>query len=512
MTRAGLWGLEPAGEADERFVAAVLGRSPSPIAGVATRCRFGRPQVVANHPLPPSGDPPMPTLFWLVCPLLVYEVARLESQGWIRALGREVASNPDAAAAEARADRLDSLIRRRLLGPRERHRLQADNPRLWTRLGRSGVGGREGPGVKCLHAHLAHHLALGDGYVGRRVAELLRRSAVPLDGSLVCGCADGRGRPLHARQAPRAERSAVVELGSHSVRALVADRIPEGLRVVEQHLWVTRLGEGLQEGRLGGPALERSLEAAQRLADRARRVGAARVLVVGTSAVREATNGQELAGRVRQATGAALQVLSGEDEARHTFRGAMVGLGAAGPGVVMDLGGGSVELARGSLDRGPQELLSLPWGALRLSRRFDTGTTPARVRELTQWLEGQLPRAMAPWQGAAVRLPLVVVGGTATSLAAMEQGLRRYRPDRVHGYGLAVKDLGAWVDRLAALSLEGVRRLPGLQPERAPVILAGATVLWRLAEWLGAVQVLVSEWDLMAGLLDAAGRDDGWAR
>lgn len=492
----GSWAQDPVREEDRAFVERVLQRRPSPMAGVAARCRFGFPQVVVNRPLGDDGTP-MPTLFWLVCPLLIQEVSRLEAQGWIRALGQEVASQPEAAAAEARADRIHALLRRRLLPVAERRRLRAEAPRLWERLARSGIGGRQQRGVKCLHAHLANYLALGEGYVGRRVVELLRQEAVPLAGSRVCGCL-GPSRP------PSAGRAAVVELGSHSIRALVADRAPQGLELVEEHLQVTRLGEGFQDGRLQGPALERALAMAGRLAARARRVGADHLLVVGTSAVREAANREELARRVQEATGGALRVLTGEEEAQATFRGARVGLKVTGPALVVDLGGGSVELAQGA-GATPRRLLSLPWGALRLAQRFGTGRDPAQVVRLQAWLKEQAPLVLAGWRGAAREAAWIGVGGTATSLAAMDQELCRYQPDRVHGYRLPREALNRWVAKLAALPPEALGRLPGLDPERAPVILAGAAILAFLTEWVGAQALLVSTWDLMAGLLVADG-------
>lgn len=504
MSLLGRWHDDPVSEEDRAFVARVLNRQPSPMVGVAVRCRFGWPQVVANDPLAADGTP-MPTLFWLVCPLLLQEVSRLEAQGWIHALGQEVASRTEAALAEARADRINALVRRRLLPVAERRRLRAQAPRLWTRLAKSGIGGRQTPGVKCLHAHLASYLALGEGYVGRRVADLLRQEAVPLEGSRVCACAQ---EEAHRRVGP-SQRAAVVELGSHSVRALVADLAPGGLELVEEHLQVTRLGEGLREGRLQGPPLDRTLEVAARLAQRARRVGASRLLVIGTSAVREAENAGEIAGRVRKVTGATLQILTGDEEARNTFRGARAGLGIGGPALVADLGGGSLELAEGTAS-GPRRQLSLPWGALRLAQRFGTGSDPARVTDLMEWLAQQAPQALAEWRGAARGAAWIGVGGTATSLAAMDQELCQYRPDLVHGYRLTPDGLDRWVARLAALDPRELGRLPGLQPERAPVILAGAAILTFVTRWVGASDLQVSEWDLMAGLL--AGASPGPAR
>lgn len=465
--------------------------------GVAVRCRFGRPQVVANFPQASDGTP-MPTLFWLVCPLLLEEVSRLEAQGWIHALGEEVASNPEAAALEAEADRVYAALRRRLLPVAERRRLRSEAPRIWERLALSGIGGRKEPGVKCLHAHLASYLALGRGYVGRRVVELLAEQAVPVAGSRTCGCS-AEGNRERARS-PRPERAAVVELGSHSVRALVADRTAAGLEIVEEHLQITRLGEGMQDGRLQGPPLERSLQAAGRMARRARRVGASRLIVIGTNATREAANREELARRVQEATGAPLRVLTGDDEARYTFQGACAGLGLAGPAMVADLGGGSLELAEGT-SSGPSRQVSVPWGALRLSLRFGTGKDPARVSDLLAWLDEQAPKVLGAWRGAAREVPWVGVGGTATTLAAMDQRLCTYRPGRVHGYRLSRAALEGWVARLAALQPKELERLPGLQPERAPVILAGAAVLMFVTRWVGAPELQVSEWDVMAGVL-----------
>lgn len=291
---------------------------------------------------------------------------------------------------------------------------------------------------------------------------------------------------------------AAVDLGSNSLRLLVA-RVKAGeIEPVCRELRTTRLGEGLHLGlSLTPAAMERSLAALLEFKDTVREFGipGARIKVVATSAVREAENGRDFVARVSAAVGWMVRVLSGAEEAALSYRGAISVLGR--PAVVMDIGGRSTEMivpaAQGKSPgiSGPG-VFSFPLGALRCT---EEGTSPAAMAEVL---------APAVAQVAGQGRPLVGVGGTVTTLAAIHHRLEVYDPEVVHGTFLPLEVIDALVDRLDSLSLEERRRLPGLQPQRADIIVAGGRICQTVMHRGGFSGVTVSEADLLWGVITHA--------
>lgn len=307
-------------------------------------------------------------------------------------------------------------------------------------------------------------------------------------------------------------RRAAIDIGTNSVRLLVADvldgrRASSRLRPVLRHLAITRLGEGLiPGGRLRPTAVARTAAAVRRCLSLAQHAGVPDPVIVGTYALRTARNPQALLSRL----GRPLRILDGAEEARLGYAGVLAGFASRAPrrAVVVDIGGGSVELTSG---RGRQIVAarSLPAGAVRLTERFLRHDPPhadevAAVRgHLGRIVDAPLS-AVAGVRGAAVRqtsLRIFGVGGTITTMAAIIQRLRPYDPARVHGFRMSRGEVTRLTARLAAMPLAARRRLAGLQPERADIIVAGALVLEHLLDRLRARAITVSEADLLWALV-----------
>jgi exopolyphosphatase/guanosine-5'-triphosphate,3'-diphosphate pyrophosphatase len=298
-------------------------------------------------------------------------------------------------------------------------------------------------------------------------------------------------------------RQAGIDIGTNSVRLLVAEvpdpplrSSPHRIRPILRRLTITRLGERLAgAGVIQPEAASRTAAVVAEFAGLALAAGVRAPIVVGTHALRAARNPEELLTRLRLP----VRVLSGEDEARLGYLGVLAGLNtprSVARMLVVDIGGGSVELTRG---RGRQidDSVSLPVGAVVLTERFLLHDPPL-LTEITAAGEA-LARTLGPYlHRAGGRPPRVIgTGGTITTMAALAQRLVPYDPDRVHGYRLTHRAVEAIAGALRVQTVAERRRLPGLQPERADIILAGALILQHLMGSLGCRQLTVSEADLL---------------
>jgi len=287
-------------------------------------------------------------------------------------------------------------------------------------------------------------------------------------------------------------RVGVVDLGTNSTRLLVAEVDDGHVEEVARHTQITRLGEGVDERRKLLPlpiARVRNV-----LADYRRELeelGAERVLAIGTSAIRDAENGEAFLGEVEWSYGFATRLLSGSDEAQLTRRGVANGRELGDDTLVLDVGGGSTELITA------RERRSLDVGSVRLTERHIHSDPPTdeELEAAARAVRDELP-SLEP-DGA------IGVAGTITTLAALELG--GYDPQRVHGYRLSREGVGAQLDRLASLPLAQRRELAGLEPERAPVIVAGAVIVREVLDRYGLAGLEVSERDILHGAaLEAA--------
>jgi exopolyphosphatase/guanosine-5'-triphosphate,3'-diphosphate pyrophosphatase len=276
---------------------------------------------------------------------------------------------------------------------------------------------------------------------------------------------------------------AAVDLGTNTTRLLVG-RVEDG-RVEELHreTRITRLGEGVDaRHRLLPLPIARVRNALSDYRRTAESLAAERTLLVATSAVRDAENGEAFLGEIEWGYGFTTQLLSGDEEAELTRRG----VGELGPATLLvDIGGGSTELVLGGFNT------SLPLGSVRFSERYgdDVSASLEAARALLPDLEPE---------------DAVGVAATITSLAALDLGLEDYDRERVHGHVLTRDGARAQLERLAALPLAERRRVPALDPGRAPVIVAGAAILVAIFDAYRVDAMRVSERDLLDGAALAA--------
>jgi len=298
-------------------------------------------------------------------------------------------------------------------------------------------------------------------------------------------------------------RVAVLDIGTNSTRLMIADVDPAdgAVRELVRHSRVTRLGDGVDAGgSLSEQAIGRVLET---LADYRQEIEANACeanLAVMTSAVRDAANGEQFAARVREEYGLDAQILEGEQEAQLTFLGAMAGREAdAEPTVVIDIGGGSTEFVFG-VGRSAGFHVSVPIGVVRMSERHieHDPPTPHELQELSNQTREAFLHALPAAEREAVR-SAIAVAGTATSAASMEQELEPYDAGRVHGHPLLLATVELLLARLAEMTEEERRLVPGLHPDRAPTIIAGMILLSVAMRVLDLEQVEASEHDILYG-------------
>jgi exopolyphosphatase/guanosine-5'-triphosphate,3'-diphosphate pyrophosphatase len=291
-------------------------------------------------------------------------------------------------------------------------------------------------------------------------------------------------------------RVAVVDVGSNSTRLFLCDEMGSGGPEGERTTTITGLRRGAAgDGTVTAEALERLRACLTGYGERIREFGPDEVVAIGTSAVRDAPNRWAIEEVVAGALDAELRVLAGAEEAELSYVGARLAVAGDEPVLVMDIGGGSTELVRGDA-QGPTSAVSLDVGAVRHTEAYlrDDPPTPDQIRALREDVAGIAVPSIAALGGPA---PVIGVAGTMTSLAAIAYG--RYDPDVVHGSILAIDEVEEIADRLAAMPLAERRNVPGLHPERATSIVAGALIACAVLRAASADHVAVSERDLLDG-------------
>lgn len=298
-------------------------------------------------------------------------------------------------------------------------------------------------------------------------------------------------------------RIGAIDIGSNSTRLLLADVDGGVISEISRRSIVTRLGDGVDKsGALNDAAIERVMDALEEYAGEMVLAGCDRIGGVATSAVRETSNGQEFADAVGTRHGIPIDVIGGDREAELTFLGASTGdaLAGAGRSMVVDIGGGSTECIVGA----DGELLfhkSSRLGAVRQSERWLHGDPPSKeeIKLLLDEAETIILDAV-PTEFRRDIAQGIAVAGTATVLAAVDQQLEPFDPWKVHGYAITIETAERLLEMLASLPLEERRKVPGLHPDRAPTIVAGAAILLSTLRAFGLDQVVVSEHDILYGI------------
>ena len=293
-------------------------------------------------------------------------------------------------------------------------------------------------------------------------------------------------------------RVAAVDLGTNSTRLLVADVDGDELREVARRLTITRLGEGVDERRRLLPVpIARVRNCLAEYRRELETLEAERTLAIATSAVRDAENGEAFLGEIEWSYGFSTRLLAGTDEAAMMIRGVTAGRPPLDDVLVVDIGGGSTELVVARAGA-VASAVSLDVGCVRVTERFLASDPPA-ASELAA--AGAYVRSLLPELDAA---RAIGVAGTVTTLSTLDLGDPEYDPTRTHGHRLPFEAVEAQLQRLAALTTEERLAVPGIEPGRAPVIVAGVVVLREVMTTYGLSEIEVSERDVLHGAAFAA--------
>jgi exopolyphosphatase/guanosine-5'-triphosphate,3'-diphosphate pyrophosphatase len=315
--------------------------------------------------------------------------------------------------------------------------------------------------------------------------------------------------------ASRTMRVGAIDIGSNSVRLLVADiavqqGVPGALHTVARAGEPCRLARGLE--RSGVVEAEMGARASQLVHEFARRavgLGAIHIVAGATAALRSASNGPEIAAAIGERAGMPIRILTGDEEARLVYRAVVLGLGSIAMGhpcIVFDLGGGSTEVVSGFGDR-PGRWTSLPFGAVSLTERFlqSDSAMADQADSLSQTVRSEIMHYCAYMPD---RAPLLAgVGGTVTVLASMDLGLTSFDPARIEGWSVLGPRLDALIDRIVGATREERAGWPVMGEGRADIVAAGALVVRLLAERFPSQGLVCSTQGLRYGLARLAAEE-----
>jgi exopolyphosphatase/guanosine-5'-triphosphate,3'-diphosphate pyrophosphatase len=294
------------------------------------------------------------------------------------------------------------------------------------------------------------------------------------------------------------ERVAAVDCGTNSIRLLIADLVDGRLHEVDRRMTIVRLGQGVDAtGAFAPEALDRVFAAAEDFASVIRSNGVGRIRFVATSAARDVSNRDAFFTGIEERLGVRPEIISGDEEAELSFRGATTALDVPGPYLVTDIGGGSTELVLGDAN-GVIAAQSLDLGSVRLTERHVTTDpiAPAELAAITKDIDALLDATRVPLTEARA---LIAVAGTATTVAAVALKLPEYDRTAVHHARLTTDQLRETTTWLTTSTHAARAAVHSIHPGRVDVIGAGALILQRLADRLPVTTLTISEQDILDG-------------
>ena len=290
---------------------------------------------------------------------------------------------------------------------------------------------------------------------------------------------------------------ASIDVGSYSIRLSVAE-LDGGLRLIHEEGVITALATDLKEsGLLREDRMEESLQVIKSFVEKAKSLGAERIKIVGTEALRRAKNSSEFIEKLKSLTGIELKVIAPEEEGRYAFLSVAYSFRPQGRFCIIDQGGGSTEFVCG---RGFQveSLRSLPFGIVNLTEEFIHSDPPKlyELESLKNFLDEQIKEVVEPCD------QLIGLGGTITTIAAIEYGIYPYKGEEVHGKELSIDKIMFWIETLSSMrEKDRIANFPHIEPKRAKVIIPGLLIFYRSMLLFGKDKIKVSDWGLKEGLL-----------
>ena len=293
---------------------------------------------------------------------------------------------------------------------------------------------------------------------------------------------------------------AIIDLGTHTILMVTGRRRQNGsIEILDDAHAFARLGKGVDAHRRILPeTFERVCGFLYSYKARARSFGARQITAYGTSALRDAANKADFIAHVKEKTGIALLEISGKEEARLTFSGAAFELCLPERYSVLDIGGGSTELAVGS-GASLEQAASVDVGSVRLTERFFGQLPPSPTQQLaaTATIQEDLGHLLPYPEG----VPLVAVAGTATTLGAIDKGIEYFNAEELNGHFMERGRVAELADHLLSLTIDEIRRIPQVHDQRAGIISAGALILRSALCLFDCPGALVSTRGIRYGLL-----------
>lgn len=294
---------------------------------------------------------------------------------------------------------------------------------------------------------------------------------------------------------------AAIDMGTNSSRLLMVSCSKGKIRVLKRKLITTRLGEGVDQfGMLKQKAIKRAIKAVKQFKSEIKKIGdIQKIEMVGTSALRDVGNAVELVELIEKETGYNLEIIDGQEEAYLTYCGVRLDCCEQKP-LVIDIGGGSTEFIWEEDDK--TYFKSLNIGAVRMTERFISDPESPFLTSEYENLASEIYKLLDRELSTSFNDRLVIgVGGTITTLAAMDLKLEQYNRNKIHGHILKTKQIKNLLHKIGRLKLKERKEVRGLQPERADIIIVGTVILEMIVKYMNLDKIAVSEFDLLFGLI-----------
>ena len=293
-----------------------------------------------------------------------------------------------------------------------------------------------------------------------------------------------------------------IDIGTNSMRLLIANYNNGKIENRKKYVNTTRIGQGVdKEGYISEEALQRNINALEEFANICKVEECQAIYCMGTSALRDSKNGNVFVDRARQKTNINVEIISGNEESNLGFMGVLEGLDTDEQILVIDIGGGSTEFILGDRE-GIKFAKSENVGALRMTEKF-LAKDPIDTNEfsnMSKFIYSEIKDSIDYIKSKQIK-KIVGIGGTITSLSAMNQELEVYSMEKIHNSEVSIKNIKDILQNLKQMTLNDKKTLKGLQPKRADIITAGVEILNIIMENLEIEKIIVSEYDNLEGLM-----------
>lgn len=293
----------------------------------------------------------------------------------------------------------------------------------------------------------------------------------------------------------------VIDIGTNSMRLLTANLIDKKLTDRKKYVNTTRIGQGVDEnGFITDEAMNRNIDALKEYHEKCVEYGCEKIYCIGTSALRDSKNKIEFIKRAESESNICVEVIDGDLEAKLGFLGVISSIEVEGNILVLDIGGGSTEFIFGNKD-GIKKNISLNIGALRLTEKFlSNGYSEESLLNMKSFIKENIKDVVKYLRQEDISC-ICGIGGTITSLSAVNQDLKEYSMEKVHGSKIKIEEVRDMLNRFINCSDDERKHINGLQPKRADIITAGTEILVCIMEDISEEEIIVSEYDNLEGMI-----------